>query len=49
MSDQDVSEIGMVSEDVVERQDHTTWVSPDRVAPLPENRFTQRVSADART
>jgi hypothetical protein len=46
---EDVSQLWVIGEHVVERQDHAARVAPDHVAPLAQQRFAQRVCTDARS
>ena len=47
MTDQDVAQLRVVDEHVIERKDHATWIAPDGVAPLQQDRLAECVGADA--
>ena len=48
VADEDVAELGVVAEDVVERQDHAARVAEEDVDALAEQRLAEDVGADAR-
>ena len=48
VADEDVAELGVVAEDVVERQDHAARVAEEDVDALAEEGLAQDVGADAR-
>ena len=48
VADEDVAQLGVVAEDVVERQDHAAGVAEEDVDALAEERLADDVGADAR-
>ena len=47
VADEDVAQLGVVAEDVVERQDHAARIAEEDVDALAEQRLAQDVRADA--